>query len=54
MCRKYAWIFNVLFWLWNEIIQEKNNLLLYNYDKYPYMKYFVVQSKPYYLEIKKN
>ena len=34
------------------IIQETNNPLLYNIDKYPYMKYFVVQAKPNCLEIK--
>ena len=34
------------------IIQETNNPLLYKNDKYPYMKYFVVQSKPNCLEIK--
>jgi len=27
------------------IIQEINNPLLYNNDKYPFMKYFVVQIK---------
>ena len=36
------------------IIQETNNPLLYNIDKYPYMKYFVVQAKPNSLEIKKK
>jgi hypothetical protein len=46
-----------MYYFYNEmkyIKQEINNPLLFNNDKYPYMKYFVVQSKPNCLEIKKK